>query len=130
MLEEILNLGKVHIFVDGNEIEIADLKEYLCQMVSNCYLAPCMAMADDVALDLARNNGVWLEITFEDVMTYKDFDFEKLLINLYPKHDFLVMHRYVDEKYQGKSITINLLTKTTELYKYIIKQSKGLDNEK
>lgn len=130
MLEEILSSGKLNIFVNGDIIEIDDAKKYLCEIVTNCYLAPCMAMAEEKELENARKMGVWLEISFDDIKTYKDFDFEKLLINLYPKHDFLVMHRYIDEKYQGKSITVNLCYKTTELYKYINNFAKGLKNEK
>ena len=130
MLEEILNLGNFNIFVDGKNTQIPNIKEDVCELVSGCYLAPCMAMADDIQLGLARNHGAWLEITFDDVQTYKDFDFEKLLIAIYPKHDFLVMHRFVDEKYQGKSITVNLLYKTTQLFKNIQKIYKGLNNAK
>ena len=130
MLNEILNLGKLNIFVDGNTVEIEDAKKYLCEITTDCYLAPCMAMAEEKELEKGRQSGTWLEITFDDIMTYNDFDFEKLLINLYPKHDFLVMHRFVDEKYQGKSITVNLCYKTTELYKYINNFAKGLKNEK
>lgn len=130
MLDEILKNGTINVFKDGKPIDTPNTKDYLCEIVKDCYLAPCMAMAEDNQLGIARNNGVWIEISFDDIITYKDFDFEKLLINLYPKHDFLVMHRFVDEKYQGKSITINLLYKTTELFKYINKISKGFNNEK
>lgn len=119
MLNEILKLSKIDVYKNGQKIDNLDIKNEICEVVTNCYLAPCMAMADNTQLDIARKKGTWIEIIFNEIQTYKDFDFEKLLINLYPKHDFLVMHRYVDDKYQGKSITINLMSKTTDLFKYI-----------
>lgn len=130
MLKDILNLGHIVITIDNLEVSYKNIKNELLDLVDNCYLAPCMAMADDTQLDLARKKGIWLEIIFNELQSYKDFEFEKLLINLYPKHDFLVMHRYIDDKYQGKSITVNLSYKTTELFKNIKKLSEGINNEK
>ena len=128
MLNEILKSSKINVYKNGQKLENIDIKDILCEITSDCYLAPCMAMADDKQLEIARQNGTWIEITFDEIKTYKDFDFEKLLINLYPKHDFLVLHRFVDDKYQGKSITVNLMTKTTQLFKYIEKYK--VENEK
>jgi hypothetical protein len=129
MLKEIVNSSNITIKYNNQEIIVPDIKEELCSIVDNCYLAPCMAMANDSALETARLTGLWIELIFEELQTYKEFEFEKLLINLFPKHDFLVLHRFLDGKYQGKSITINLSYKTTSLYKYIKKLAEGLNNE-
>jgi len=130
MLEKIIKLGDLHIFIDGKETAVELAKNTLCDTIADCYLAPCMAMANEDQLNIARNKGVWIEISFDELQTYKDFDFEKVLINLFPKHDFLVLHRFVDGKYQGKSITVNLLYKTTELFNLIKNSLKGNVNGK
>lgn len=130
MLKDIIKLGKVTVFNNNEEINFPEVTNKLYEILDNSYLAPCLAMADSTSLEIERKKGIWIEITFEDIKSYKDFEFEKLLINLYPKHDFLVLHRFLDEKYQGKSITINLSYKTTELYKNIKKLAEGINNEK
>ena len=130
MLDKIIKNGELQVFIEGKEVDIDNANNLLLDTITDCYLAPCMAMADEEQLNIARNKGVWLEISFNELQTYKDFDFEKLLITLLPKHDFLVLHRYIDGKYQGKSITVNLLYKTTELYKYIKDTSKEDKNGK
>lgn len=130
MLDKIIKTGEVQIFVDGKEVSIDNANILFLDAITDCYLAPCMAMADEEQLNIARNKGVWLEISFDKLQTYKDFDFEKLLITLLPKHDFLVLHRYIDGKYQGKSITVNLLYKTTELFKFIKNSLKENENGK
>lgn len=124
MFHNILEQSKINVFVNNDLVEVSDIKDDLQQLTADCYLAPCMAIADDSTLNKVRQMGVWIEITLPTPQTYKDFEFKKLLINIYPKHDFLVMHRFLDNKYQGKSITINLMYKTTNLYKKII-NTKG-----
>ena len=130
MLDNLINEGNIVVSVDNTVVEVSNIKEMLLTITSNHYLAPCMAIAENKYLESARKKGVWLEISFDEVKTYKDFDFEKLLINIFPKHDFLVMHRFVDDNYQGKSITINLAYKTTQLYKHIIECKKEKNEEK
>ena len=129
MLEELIKESNISVTIDNSQIEVPEIKEMLIQITDNHYLAPCLSMAENTQLINAKNKGVWLEISFNEIKKYKDFEFEKLLINLFPKHDFLVMHRFVDDKYQGKSITINLAYKTTTLYKYIVECQKE-NNEK
>ena len=130
MLDELIKDSHINITCDGEEVVIDNIKDLLTDITTNHYLAPCMAYAEDKFLQSQRKKGVWIELSFNEVKSYKDFEFEKLLINLFPKHDFLVMHRFVDDMYQGKSITINLAYKTTELYKYILECKKAKNNEK
>lgn len=125
MLDELITQSEITTYVDGEIIEIADIKELLTNITENHYIAPCMAYAEEKHITEQRKKGVWIELKFNEVKNYKDFEFEGLLINLFPKHDFIVMHRFIDDLYQGKSITINLAYKTTQLYKYILECKKA-----
>ncbi len=88
--------------------------------MSNSYSGMSYLHSDENILLLQRNSGIWIEFDFERVVTHHENKFSKLLVNIKPKQDWLTFHKHYDGKYQGKSLQINLATKTTSLYNYLM----------
>lgn len=112
--------SQIKIYIDNTEIKINNIKEKLIDLLDGSYSTPSYIDIDDEDIIANRQKGIWIEITFGDTHKFNDYPFEKLLLSLKPKYNFLNLARYNDGKYDGRCLTFNLATKTTNLYKEIL----------
>ena len=60
-----------------------------------------------------------LEIIFDEMKEFKGNLFDKIIVIIKPKYNWLTLYRHFGGKYQGKCLNLNLGTKTTAFYKFL-----------
>ena len=122
IMKEILkDLNKIVVFKD-NHCQKIDIKDEFIELIEGAYTTPSYAAADNDVLCKAREKGVWIELVFNKEIGYNEYKFEKLLMQLKPKYNFINFFRGIAVNYSGRCITLNLATNTTGLYKSITKK--------
>ena len=124
-MRQILKSATSIIIINNNQTyQVDNCAEKLIDLLDQSYTTPSYVTANHPDITRAKEKGLWIEISFESRMSFKDLPFDRLLINLKPKYTFLNIFRCVDDKYTGKCFNFNLATNTTNLYKEIMNEIK------
>lgn len=118
--DEISKFNKIVVYKDGVEYNIPDVDKVFKELLEYSYFTSSLAIADNNTMVEQKKKGIWIELEYSPEMTYKDNRFEKLLISIKPKYDYINLYRYYDREYQGRCFGLSLGIKTTNLYNYII----------
>lgn len=124
MKDIIKKASHIAIYKENTEIKINNIKDKLVELLDGSYSTPSYISTDDEDIITNRKKGLWIEITFDQITYFNDYPFEKLLFSLKPKYNFINLARSIDGKYDGRSLSFNIATKTTNLYKEILNQIK------
>ncbi|MBE5739028.1 MAG: hypothetical protein E7354_04815 [Clostridiales bacterium] len=121
MFNELIdNFNKIVVYKDGKEYEVDGVKELFLELLDSSYFTSSLAIAEHNVIEEQKQKGIWLEIEYAEEKKYRDSRFEKLLIPLKPKYDYINLYRYYDREYQGRCFGLTLGIKTTALYNHII----------
>ena len=129
MKEIISKAQKIVVNYDNQEYNIKNIKQKIMDLLDGAYFSPSYVTIEQDIVDNARKEGLWIELFFNELKSYKDYTFEKLLIQIKPKYNFVTLMRGHSE-YNGKCIGLNLATNTSDFYKEIIDAIEGNNNEK
>lgn len=122
MFNEIIdNFNKLIVYKDGIPYEnIEGVEELFRELLEHSYFTSSLAIAEHKVIMEQKNKGVWLELEYSSVRNYRESKFEKILIPIKPKYDYINLYRYHDREYQGRCFGLSLAIKTTNLYNRII----------
>ncbi len=118
--DEISKFNKIVVYKDGVEYNIPDADKVFKDLLEYSYFTSSLAIADNNTMIEQKKKGIWIELEYSPERTYKDNRFEKLLISIKPKYDYINLYRYYDREYQGRCFGLSLGIKTTDLYNHII----------
>jgi len=122
MLNNIIaSANDFNIIFKDNKIPCNDIKEQFLNLIDNAYFAPSYIIADEFSIQNNFKKDILIELTYDNVREFKGYAFEKLLLCIKPKYNWLTFYRYFGGKYQGKCLNLNLSKKTTDFYKFIKK---------
>lgn len=121
MFNEVLtNYKKAIVYKNGESFEIPNLKKYLNELFEYAYFTSSVAIADHNTMQEQKKKGLWIELEYDEVMSFNESKFEKLLFPLKPKYDYINLYRYYSREYQGRCFGLSLGYKTTDLYNFVI----------
>ena len=124
-MKEIIEKAQQFIITNDNTAyEIPNIKNELMSLLDGSYFSSSYATVEHNIVMQSKEKGLWLEIVFENQQNFKDYVFDRLLIQLKPKYNFLNLIRCNNEIFSGKCIFINLAKSTTEFYKKILNTIK------
>lgn len=118
--DEISKFNKIIVYKDGVEYNIPNVDSVFKELLEYSYFTSSLAIADNNTMIEQKKKGIWIELEYSPERTYKDNRFEKLLISIKPKYDYINLYRYYDREYQGRCFGLSLGIKTTDLYNHII----------
>lgn len=118
--DEISKFNKIVVYKDGVEYNIPNIDSVFKELLEYSYFTSSLAIADNNTMVEQKKKGIWIELEYSPEMTYKDNRFEKLLISIKPKYEYINLYRYYDKEYQGRCFGLSLGIKTTDLYNHII----------
>lgn len=115
----IKNCNSFKIIYKGKYYENKDVQDFFEKSLINSYFAPSYVTADNTIITHESKKGIWLEISFNELRTFSNHSFTKLLTPIKPKCNWLTFYRNIDGEYSGKCINLNLSGTTTDLYNII-----------
>lgn len=107
------------LYINNASMPLTDWEQILDGILEYAYTAPSLKVVEPTSAHELTNNGVWIELDMGKEVSHEEYKFEKLIIPIKPKYNWLTCIRYYDGAYQGKCFNINLSTNTTQLYKYL-----------
>jgi len=113
-----------NIIVTNNNITytIKNCKDLFIEILEGSYTTPSYITANHKDIIKAKEKGLWLEFFFECCQSYKDLEFDSLLVNIKPKYNFINFIRCKDGEYSGKCINFNLAINTSYIFNEIMKE--------
>ena len=122
MFNEIIgNYKNLIVYKDGSMYEnLGGVKEAFNELLENSYFTSSLAIAEHSVITEQKEKGVWLELDYGEERKYRENKFEKILIPIKPKYDYINLYRYYSREYQGRCFGLSLGIKTTALYNAII----------
>lgn len=122
MFNEIIeNYKNLIVYKDGKKYEnIEGVNELLSELLENSYFTSSLAIAEHKVIMEQKDKGVWIELDYGEERKYRESRFEKIIIPIKPKYDYINLYRYYEREYQGRCFGLSLGIKTTALYNAII----------
>lgn len=122
MFNEIIeNYKNLIVYKDGSMYEnLEGVKEAFNELLENSYFTSSLAIAEHSIITEQKEKGIWIELDYGEERKYRENRFEKILIPIKPKYDYINLYRYYDREYQGRCFGLSLGIKTTALYNAII----------
>ena len=122
MFNEIIgNYKNLIVYKDGSMYEsLEGVKEAFNELLENSYFTSSLAIAEHSIITEQKEKGIWIELDYGEERKYRENKFEKILIPIKPKYDYINLYRYYSREYQGRCFGLSLGIKTTALYNAII----------
>lgn len=122
MFNEIIeNYSNLIVYKDGVKYEnVVGVKDAFNELLENSYFTSSLAIAENQVICEQKQKGIWIELEYSDERKYRESRFEKIIIPIKPKYDYINLYRYYDREYQGRCFGLSLGIKTTTLYNTII----------
>lgn len=122
MFNEIIeNYKNLIVYKDGKRYEnLEGVKESFNKLLDNSYFTSSLAIAEHSVITEQKEKGIWIELDYGEERKYRESKFEKILIPIKPKYDYINLYRYYAREYQGRCFGLSLGIKTTALYNTII----------
>ncbi len=122
MFNEIIeNYKNLIVYKDGTKYEnIEGVGKLFSELLDNSYFTSSLAIAEHKVIMEQKDKGVWIELDYGEERKYRESRFEKIIIPIKPKYDYINLYRYYDREYQGRCFGLSLGIKTTALYNAII----------
>ena len=129
MLHEIIQTyDKITILNKDKTIDASALKEDFAKLVESSYYSPSLIVASNELLSSIINDNYWLVLHFNHTQKFKALSFDKLLIPIKPKCNWLTLYRINNNNIETKCVNLNLSTKTTMFYKKLEALIKSTNN--
>ena len=122
MFNEIIeNYKNLIVYKDGIRYEnIEGVDKAFNELLENSYFTSSLAIAEHRVIMEQKDKGVWIELDYGEERKYRESRFEKIIISIKPKYDYINLYRYYNKEYQGRCFGLSLGIKTTALYNAIL----------
>lgn len=122
MFNEIIeNYKNLIVYKDGIRYEnIEGVDKAFGELLENSYFTSSLAIAEHRVIMEQKDKGVWIELDYGEERKYRESRFEKIIIPIKPKYDYINLYRYYNKEYQGRCFGLSLGIKTTALYNAIL----------
>lgn len=121
--EVVLSADNIQVYMDGNQKDIDkdQINNLIEQMMKDCRQMPAFGVALDNEVKTARNNGVWIELEYNQKQIYDEMPFDKLLIEVGQDYSGFNIMRHHDGEYEGRCYYVDLVNNNmSTLYDYIV----------
>jgi len=122
--ETIQQFNTLTIIHKDKRVDALSLKNDFAKLIESSYFAPSLIIASNELIENIIQKDFWLELKFETRLNFKNFTFEKLLIPIKPKCNWLTLYRINENNVEQKCLNLNLSTKTTDFYKKVVELLK------
>ncbi len=118
--ENISNFNNIIVYKDGEPHNLAGIADAFNSLLEYSYFTSSLASGDDSIMREQMKKGIWLILEYETTSSISGLKFDRLLLSIKPKYDYINLYRELDGKFSGRCIGLSLAYKTTDFYKYIV----------
>lgn len=124
---ELIKDNKSYYFQKDNDIYYKILSKFN-EMIVGSHQMPSLGVSLDYETRKAKEKGIWLEFSFDNVGYNSDMPFEALLIEVNKGYYGFNVIRKHNGKYEGRTYYITLIdTNMNKLYEYLNKKINLVD---
>jgi len=103
----VYNNGKTMSYCENDEV-FKNIVHCYENTIKNCHIMPALGVSinDEIEVEIMR--GVWLEFVYNGVYCSDGMPYQRLLFNIGIGHGGVCLHRYNNNKYEGRCFYIAL----------------------